>query len=77
MDLSTIISIGVSVILMGFGWLLRVFWDMIKNIEDDLDRHKQYAVDNFVRRDDYKTDMQRLESLVRQILDKLDDKQDK
>jgi len=49
----------------------------VSKVEDQIAAHQQYAAETYVRRDDYRADMAELKTMIREILAKLDDKQDK
>ncbi len=49
----------------------------VSKVEDQITAHQTYAAETYVRRDDYRADMAELKTMIRQILSKLDDKQDK
>tara|TARA_R110000803_G_scaffold184217_2_gene246569 strand:- start:982 stop:1203 length:222 start_codon:yes stop_codon:yes gene_type:complete len=56
--------------LAAAGWFLRSMWEAIREIEKDLPR-------NYIRREDYRDDMQEIKKMLGAIFDKLDDKADK
>jgi hypothetical protein len=57
-----------------------VFYQVMQRLqrtEDSLASIKQDMLKDFVHKDDYRVDIKELKDMVRQIFDKLDNKQDK
>ena len=77
MDMQTAFNAILSVAMVGLGWLLRIIWDSIKRLQTDMSELERHASETYVRRDDYRDDMAELKAMLRQIMSKLDDKQDK
>jgi len=55
------------------GWVLRSITNTLENLQRD---HKE-MMSQFVRRDDYRDALERIETVLNRIWDKLDDKVDK
>jgi len=77
MDMQTAFNALLSVAMVGLGWFLRIIWDSIKRLQNDMSELERHASETYVRRDDYRDDMAELKAMLRQIMSKLDDKQDK
>ena len=77
MEPIVIINGVMSIVLVLFGWLLRVGYDSIKRLQSDMAELERHASETYVRRDDYRDDMTEMKLMLRQIIDKLDDKADK
>jgi len=84
MDPTIIFNAILSFSLLIMGWLMRVGWDVIKRLRDDiekvekeLDSHYKYAHENYVRREDFFYNMNEIKGMIQQILSKLDNKADK
>jgi len=77
MEPVVIINIVMSLVLVLFGWLLRVGYDSIKRLQTDMSELERHVSETFVRRDDYRDDMAEVKSMLRQIFAKLDDKADR
>lgn len=59
------------------GWMLKVIWDAVRDVKNDIrDINKEIHAE-FVRRDDFTSAVERIETMVARIFDKLDGKQDK
>lgn len=77
MDWQTAFNVAVGGIMLLAGWFLRVVWDSIRRLQEDMNRLERHVSETYVRRDDYRDDMAEMKLLLRQIISKLDDKQDK
>ncbi len=70
-----------SYVLVGIlGWISRQLWNAVGNLKDDLSSLKSEIAglgDKFVRKDDYRRDIDEMKSMLRDIRDKLDGKVDK
>jgi Mg2+ and Co2+ transporter CorA len=49
----------------------------IQKLEDDVSAMREQILKDYVQKDDYKADIAEIKSILRQIFDKLDSKQDK
>jgi len=77
MEPSVIINIVMSFILVLIGWFMRVMWDSIKRLQSDMSELERHASETYVRRDDYRDDMNEVKSMLRQIFEVLNSKQDR
>ena len=66
-----------SVVLVLFGWLLRVGYDSIKRIQSDMAELERHASETYVRRDDYRDDMAEVKTMLRQIFETINNKVDR
>lgn len=55
------------------GWILKVVWDAINDLQRDLRDVEQ----DYVRKDDFRDAIGRIEAMLTRIFDKLDGKVDK
>jgi hypothetical protein len=60
-----------------FAWLIKVIWGAITELQKDLHELERDMHQDFVRRDDYKSDMDEIRAMFRHIIEKLDGKADK
>jgi hypothetical protein len=69
------VAFNLAVMLAGAlgGWILRSVTTSMENLQRD---HKD-MMNQFVRRDDYKAALERIELMLMRIWDRLDDKVDK
>lgn len=77
MDWQTAFNVAVSGVMLLVGWFLRVVWDSIRRLQEDMNRLERHVSETYVRRDDYRDDMAEMKLMLRQIIEKLDSKQDK
>lgn len=77
MEPSIIINIVMSFVLILIGWFMRVMWDSIKRLQSDMSELERHASETYVRRDDYRDDMNEVKSMLRQIFEVLNSKQDR
>jgi len=77
MELTVILNIAFSFILVLIGWFLRIMWDSIKRLQNDMAELERHNAETYVRRDDYRDDMQEVKSMLRQIFEVLNAKVDK
>ena len=49
----------------------------IQKLEDDANTLRELILQDYVQKDDYKSDIAEIKTILRQIFDKLDSKQDK
>jgi hypothetical protein len=69
------VAFNIAVMLAGAlgGWILRSLTTSMENLQRD---HRD-MMNQFVRRDDYKAALERIELMLMRIWDRLDDKVDK
>jgi hypothetical protein len=59
------------------GWMLKVVWDSIRLLQDDMKTLERALHTKYVSKDDYKTDIQDLKEMLKAIFERLDRKADK
>ena len=77
MEPQNLINFAFTVIGSLFGWVLKTIWDAVGELRSDLKEIERDLPENYVRRDDFKSYMDRIESICIRIYDKLDNKVDK
>ena len=77
MEPQNLINFAFTVIGSLFGWILKTIWDAVGELRSDLKEIERDLPENYVRRDDFKSYMDRIESICIRIYDKLDNKVDK
>jgi len=77
MEPVTLFNAALAVLLLIGGWALRVIWDTLRRIQADQTEFERHVSETYLRKDDYRDDMQEVKALIRQILAKLDDKADR
>jgi antirestriction protein len=70
-------NIAVAAISAAIGWIVKVIWDAVRTLEQDIRDMERDLHVNYVSKDDYRQDILDLKDMVKQIFDKLDRKADK
>jgi antirestriction protein len=69
------ILIGVSG--AAIGWVLKVVWESVRSLQQDMKDIEREIHTNYVHKDDYRADILEMKDILKQIFDKLDKKADK
>lgn len=72
-----LINIVVGVAGTAMGWMLKVVWDSIRLLQDEMKALERAVHTRYVTKDDYKDDIHELKSMLKAIFDRLDRKADK
>jgi hypothetical protein len=59
------------------GWVLKVIWDGIKELQADMRDFQNEVHVNYVHKDDYRADIKEVKDILKQIFEKLDRKADR
>ena len=59
------------------GWLLKVIWDAIKDLQAEIRDFQNEVHTRYVTKDDFKDDIKEMKSILREIFEKLDRKVDR
>jgi hypothetical protein len=73
-ELFNILAMGVGGL---GGWVLKAVWEAIRDLKNDVKELGYEVRVGYVRRDDFLDAIDRIETMVSRIFDKLDDKADK
>lgn len=76
-DSQTLINIGLSAVLTVIGWFARELWDAVGDLKEDVHQIEVELPSHYVQKEEYNKTMERIESYVAKIFDKLDNKVDK
>jgi len=77
MEPALILNIAFSFIFILIGWFLRIMWDSIKRLQNDMSELERHASETYVRRDDYRDDMAEVKTMLRQIFETINNKVDR
>ena len=77
MDVQYIVDGVIALTSAVFGWLFKIVWDAIKELQRDMKETNQTIHEQYVRKDDYRIDMAEIKGMFNRIMDKLDNKVDK
>jgi hypothetical protein len=72
-----LVNIVVGVAGTAMGWMLKVVWDSIRLLQDDVKELERAMHTKYVSKDDYRADIQDIKSMVKAIFDRLERKADK
>ena len=72
-------TINLMITLSGavFGWILRVVWESIRKLQDEMNAFQREVHTEYVNKDDYRKDIIEVKEILGKIFDKLDRKADK
>lgn len=77
MSYQAIYNILAGVGLSAVGWFARELWGAVKKLQEDLHKLEVELPKSYVSKNEFHDTMNRIESMVQKIFDKLDDKVDK
>ena len=77
METQQLINIILGTTCSVMGWFARELWAAVKELKTDLSKLREDLPKTYVDRNDYRSDMQDIKSMLGKIFDKLDGKQDK
>ena len=84
MDWQILINIGLGVLIGFIGWFAREIWDSVKELRKDINHIEKNLPEIYVRRDELREVRQelmarfdKLENMMSQFFDRLNDKADK
>jgi len=77
MDAIALVNIVMSFALVLIGYLLRIVWESIKRLQNDMAELERHASETYVRRDDYREDMNEVKAMLRQVVDAVSKKVDR
>jgi Tfp pilus assembly protein PilO len=71
--------VNIIIVVAGaaMGWMLKVVWESIKELQQDTQRLEREVHTRYVSKDDYRTDIQELKDMLKAIFERLDRKADK
>jgi len=73
MDYQTLFNIAIMLAAFFGGWVLNSIYQSVALLDKDV----RAMPERYLAKDDYRQDLQRVETMLTRILDKLDDKADK
>ena len=72
-----LVNLVIGVAGAAMGWMLKVVWDSIRLLQDDMKTLERALHTKYVSKDDYRADIQDIKSMVKAIFDRLERKADK
>ena len=77
MNMSTAFDAVLGGLMLLAGFFMKIFWDMLQGARKEIYDMERRLTETYVRRDDYRIDMDELRDMFTRIMDKLDQKADK
>jgi hypothetical protein len=77
MDNQILFNIVVAVAGTACGWIIRIMWEALSGLRKDMREIEQQLPNTYVRRDDWRDQMTRIEDMLGKIFDRLEAKADK
>jgi hypothetical protein len=71
------VNIIIGVAGAAMGWMLKVVWDSIRLLQDEMKVLEREVHTKYISKDDYKTDIQELKDMLKAIFERLERKADK
>jgi hypothetical protein len=72
-----LVNIITAVTGAAMGWMLKVVWDSIRLLQEEMKVLEREVHTKYVSKDDFKTDMQEIKDMCKAIFERLDRKADK
>lgn len=72
-----IINVIIGVILSVLGWFARQLWDAVQTLKDDMKELEVELPTHYLRKDEFESRLDKIETMLERIFDKLDNKVDK
>ncbi len=72
-----IINIIIGVVLSVLGWFARQLWDAVQTLKNDMKELEVELPTHYLRKDEFESRLDKIESMLERIFDKLDHKVDK
>ena len=73
-ELINILIAGIGAII---GWVLKVIWDSLRALQEDMKEIERELHTEYVAKVDYRADILEMKDILKQIFNKLDNKADK
>jgi uncharacterized membrane protein len=77
MDFQVLFNVALSVVMMLSGWMIRSVYDAINKLRQDQILLERMIGQHYVKKDDYREDIREIKSMLSNIFNKLDNKEDK
>ena len=77
MNDQTIINLVIGVVLSVLGWFARQLWDAVQTLKNDMKELEVELPTHYLRKDEFESRLDKIETMLERIFDKLDNKVDK
>jgi hypothetical protein len=70
-------NIVIGIAGAAIGWMLKIVWESVRILQDEMKRIERELHTSYVSKDDYRSDIQEIKAMVKAIFDRLERKADK
>ena len=77
MEFQNIFNLVSGALLLGVGWWCREIWDSVKKLKEDIQRIEVELPKSYVNKVEINSRLDKIDSVLERIFDKLDEKADK
>lgn len=77
MDWQLMINLAGGAVLTAIGWWCREIWDSVKKLKEDIQKIEVDLPNNYVKKAEINTRLDKIDSVLERIFDRLDGKADK
>ena len=77
MEYQQLLNIILGVAMSVIGWFARELWAAVKELKSDLSKLREDLPKTYISREDYRSDLTEIKTMLRRIEDKLEKKEDK
>lgn len=77
MEFQQLLNIVLGTAMTVVGWFARELWAAVKELKADLSKLREDLPKTYISREDYRSDLTEIKTMLRRIEDKLEKKEDK
>lgn len=77
MEFQQLLNIVLGIAMGVVGWFARELWAAVKELKADLSKLREDLPKTYISREDYRSDLTEIKTMLRRIEDKLEKKEDK
>jgi hypothetical protein len=77
MEFQQLLNIVLGTAMGVVGWFARELWAAVKELKADLSKLREDLPKTYISREDYRSDLTEIKTMLRRIEDKLEKKEDK
>ena len=77
MDMQSLLNVALGSALAVGGWFVRQMWDAVTSLKEDIQNIEVDLPKNYVQKKDLDARLDRIETILEKLFDKLDHKADK
>jgi hypothetical protein len=77
MDIQFIVNILAGIVMSGLGWFGKALWDAVAELRKNVHQIEVDLPANYIRKDEFKSEMKEVKDILGKIFDRLENKVDK